>query len=119
MAIIGLMEKFSKNEIVFLGRRIRALRNIKGWTQQELGERAGINYKFLGEIERAQQNPSFNVLVKIAMALEVNLPELFRFEHELFDRKKIETGIEKILKSVPDDNLRQIFLILQVLYPVH
>jgi transcriptional regulator with XRE-family HTH domain len=41
-----------------------------------------INYKFLGEIERGQQNPSFNVLTKIAEALKVDLPELFRFDHE-------------------------------------
>ena len=118
-AILGLMKKSGKDTNVLLGRRIRSLRNIKGWTQQELGNRADINYKFLGEIERGQQNPSFSVLEKIAMALEVALPDLFRFEHEISDRKEIEARIKKILREIPDDALRQILMLLRVLYPTH
>jgi len=113
------METSIENTRILLGRRIRALRNIKGWSQQELGNRSDTNYKFLGEIERGQQNPSFHILVKLAVALEVDLPELFRFEHEISDRKEIETQIQQILKNIPDDSLRQILLLLQVLYPIH
>ena len=117
--MLGLMQKSVEDTNILLGRRIRSLRNIKGWTQQELGNRADINYKFLGEIERGQQNPSFDVLVKIATALEVELPEFFRFEHEISDRKEIEARIKKILKEIPDDTLRQILMLLRVLYPTH
>ena len=73
------MEK-SKDTKALLGSRIRSLRNLKGWTQQQLGEQADVNYKFVGEIERGQQNASFEILVKIAAALGVELPELFRFD---------------------------------------
>ena len=59
-----------------------------------------VNYKFVGEIERGQQNPSFNVLVKIAAALEVELPEFFRFEHEISDRREIEARIRQILETM-------------------
>lgn len=118
LAIIGLMERVSENAKVLLGRRIRSLRNAKGWTQQELGNRADINYKFLGEIERGQKNPSFNVLLKIATALGMELPELFRFEHTILGRKEIKTRIKEILGTIPDDALRQILLLLQVLYPI-
>ncbi|MFH1624777.1 MAG: helix-turn-helix transcriptional regulator [Pseudomonadota bacterium] len=112
------MEKSREETLVLLGRRIRALRNARSWTQQELGNRADINYKFLGEIERGEQNPSFNILVKIGAALEVELPELFRFEQEMLNRKEIEARIGQILKSIPDETLRQILLLLRVLYPV-
>ncbi|SPD73781.1 Uncharacterized HTH-type transcriptional regulator YazB (modular protein) [uncultured Desulfobacterium sp.] len=78
--IYGIMSKPNESPNVLLGRRIRSLRIHKRWTQQKLGEKADINYKFLGEIERGQQNPSFGVLAKIANALNVRLPELFRFE---------------------------------------
>jgi transcriptional regulator with XRE-family HTH domain len=100
-----------------LGRRIRSLRNARGWTQQELGSQADINYKFLGEVERGQQNPSFNILTKIAKALEVELPELFRFEHEILDRRKIEAEIKHFLKTIPEGDLRKILLLFQTLYP--
>jgi len=101
-----------------LGSRIRTLRNIKKWSQQDLGERADINYKFLGEIERGQQNPSFHVLVKIADALEVELPELFRFEQETTDRKELIEKLNEIIKSLNDEDLRQVFLMLKILYPI-
>ncbi len=77
-----------------------------------------MNYKFLGEIERGQQNPSFGILAKIATALGVDLPELFRFEHEVSDRKEIEAWIDRILKPLSDQDLRQILLVLSVLYPI-
>ncbi|MFN3477313.1 MAG: helix-turn-helix transcriptional regulator [Candidatus Methylomirabilales bacterium] len=35
-----------------LGRRIKALRVRRELTQEALGERAGLNYKYLGAIER-------------------------------------------------------------------
>jgi len=116
--ILGFMKNSHNNAAILLGQRIRSLRSVKNWTQQELGNNADINYKFLGEIERGQQNPSFNVLVKIATALEMDLPELFRFEHETLDRKKVEAQIEKILKNMPDEDLRQVLLVLHVLYPI-
>ena len=117
MGIFGGMEK-SKDEKVLLGCRIRSLRNLKGWTQQKLGEEADVNYKFIGEIERGQQNPSFAILVKIAAALEADLPELFRFEQEELSRKEVEREIVNIGKSIPDESLKQILSVLRALYPV-
>jgi len=111
------MKKAYENEKVLLGRRIRTLRQLKGWTQQELGERADINYKFLGEIERGQQNPSFEILFKIAAALGVAPPELFRFEQEISDRKEIESRIKKIIGNIPDEGLNSLLMVLRVLYP--
>jgi transcriptional regulator with XRE-family HTH domain len=118
MGIVGLMEKRLLQLTLLSGQRIRSFRTMRGWTQQELGNRADINYKFLGEIERGMQNPSFNVLTKIASGLDLELPESFRFEHEALDRKEIETQIKTMIKALPDDALRQIFLLLRVFYPV-
>ena len=117
MGIFGGMEK-SKDAKVLLGCRIRSLRNLKGWTQQKLGEEADVNYKFVGEIERGQQNPSFAILVKIAAALEADLPELFRFEQEELSRKEVEKEIVAIGKSISDESLTRILSVLRVLYPV-
>jgi len=116
--ILGFMDESYEKVKTLLGSRIRSLRNMKGWTQQELGNQADVNYKFLGEIERGQQNPSFNILVKIAAALEVDLPELFRFEQEVTDRNEIEKRIKDILQTIPDDSIRQVLLMLQALYPI-
>ena len=107
-----------ENEKEVLGRRIRALRNAKGWTQEELGGESGISYKFIGEIERGQQNPSFETLVKIAAALRVALPDLFRFEQETLDKKAIESRINQIVKTLADEDIRRLHMVLLSLYPI-
>ena len=78
LGILDIMRKQKETQVVLLGRRIRTLRTQKAWTQQELGDQADINYKFLGEIERGQQNPSFGILTKIASALRVRLAGAFQ-----------------------------------------
>lgn len=103
---------------MLLGRRIRTLRNAKGWTQEKLGAASEISYKFIGEIERGLQNPSFETLVKIAAALKVALPELFRFEQETLDKKLIESRISQIIKYLSDEDIRQLHIVLSSLYPI-
>jgi len=61
-----------------LGKRIREIRKIKGFTQEELGEKANLNYKFIGELERGKVNVSLDSLVKISHALEIYISDLFR-----------------------------------------
>ena len=112
------MKNLSEAKQILLGRRIRALRNMKDWTQEELGKRADVNYKFIGEIERGRQNPSLNVLYKIAAAMEVELPELFRFEHEISDRKEMELQLINIIRSLSNEDLSRILLVLRTLYPI-
>lgn len=111
------MEKREK-EKVLLGRRIHFLRTAKGWTQEKLGAESGISYKFLGEIERGQKNPSFEILVKIAVALKVDIPEMFRFEQETVDKNAIKDRIIRIVKTLPDDDLRRLYIVLLTLYPI-
>jgi len=102
---------------ILLGKRIRSLRLSKGWTQQELGEKADISYKFLGEIERGKQNPSFVMLVKIADAFKIELIELCRFTHEISSRNELEKEITRIIENSSDDELRQYVLLLRALFP--
>ena|SRR4030065_1184715 len=63
-----------------LGARIRELRKSAGFTQEELGEKADLNYKFIGELERGQVNVSLDSIVRIAEALGVKTGDLFSAE---------------------------------------
>jgi len=60
-----------------LGRTIRKLRQLQGLTQEGLGERAGLSYKFVGEVERGQGNPTVASIEAIATALNVTVAMLF------------------------------------------
>ena len=54
----------------------RALRSRAGISQEELAARAGIDRTYASQIERGIANPSLEVLVCLAEALEVGLHEL-------------------------------------------
>lgn len=64
----------------FLGRRVRALRKLRGLTQEALGERAAVTGKFVGIIERGDGNPTVELVERLADALDVEPWELLRFE---------------------------------------
>ena len=59
------------------GHRLRALRDAKGLTQEELSRQVGIDYKHLGAVERGIKAPSFALIDKLARALKVEHYKLF------------------------------------------
>ena len=61
-----------------LGKRVRELRSEHGFSQERLAELADIHENHVRRIEGGTANPSYLVLVRIARALGVTLPELLR-----------------------------------------
>jgi transcriptional regulator with XRE-family HTH domain len=55
-----------------IGKRILLLRVQKGWSQDELADRAGLTPRTIGKIEAGLQNPGFPTYHAIAKALEVD-----------------------------------------------
>lgn len=60
-----------------LGVRLRHWRRTQRLTQEQLAERAGLSYKFIGEVERGNGNPTVDTLSKLSRALDVDVVELF------------------------------------------
>lgn len=59
------------------GKKIRALRLVKGWTQEELAARTGLHPTYIGGVERGERNLGLDNLLKIARALEEHPAALF------------------------------------------
>jgi transcriptional regulator with XRE-family HTH domain len=59
-----------------LGGRIRELRKLKGWSQEEFSDHAHIHRTFAGSLERGEKNVSFHGLVLIARCFGMTLSEL-------------------------------------------
>ena len=64
------------------GQRIKTLRRFRSLTQEQLAERSGLSYKFIGEIERGTGNPTIETIGKIARALEVPVARLLTEKKE-------------------------------------
>lgn len=59
------------------GKTVRRLRLEKGWTQEDLAERAKLHPTYIGGIERGERNVSLDNIVRIARALGESPSALF------------------------------------------
>ena len=62
-----------------LAERIKSLRRAKGWSQEQLAERASMQRSYLADLERGYRSPSVRTLVKVANAPSVSVPRLFEY----------------------------------------
>lgn len=93
-----------------VGKRIREIRKKKDLSQGRLAEMAGLNDKYLGEVERGSNNISIKNLGQIAGALGVETFELLDGSHEYeIDRKELVQKLHKIIESASDEDLCAIY----------
>lgn len=59
-----------------LGKRVKKLRNDRGWSLEELANTSGVSRSMLSEIEREKANPTLTVTFRIARAFGLTLQEL-------------------------------------------
>lgn len=98
-----------------LGRRIRSLRQARRLTQQRLGERAHLNYKYIGGVERGEENPSLAVLERIATGLDVDLLELFHFAHEESSPSILRRSLNRLLAKADTIQLQLVYKVVNAL----
>jgi len=97
------------------GLRLRSLREGRGLTQQQLGELADTSYKYLGAIERGEENPSLKVICKLADALKVEPRDLFEFEHEETSATELKKQLNALLRGADVTTLQQGVKLLRAL----
>jgi transcriptional regulator with XRE-family HTH domain len=59
-----------------LSRNLRRLRTDKGWSQEELADRAGLHRTYVSGVERGVRNPTITIVAALAKALGVPPAEL-------------------------------------------
>lgn len=99
------------------GRRIRQLRKARDWTQEILATRAGMEYKYLGAIERGEKNLTIDNIEKIAAGLGVEAHQLFLFSTEglKLEDKMVDDKIEDIFKLCDKETKQILLVIIQAL----
>jgi transcriptional regulator with XRE-family HTH domain len=60
-----------------VGSNIRRLRKAKGLSQEALAHEVGCAMRYLGGVERGEENPSLQILVQVAASLGVHPRDLF------------------------------------------
>lgn len=109
-----------KSILKFVGQRIRDLRKNKGLSQEELGEKAGFHFSYIGGIERAEKNISLLNLEKIANSLNVTVYDLFHYGKykrlSSNERDQVINRIVEQLMTMNHSSLHKVEIILNELF---
>ena len=95
-----------------LGNRIKALRIQMCLSQDKLGELAGLNGKYLGEVERGNSNISIVNLSKLAEVLDVPLATFMSTSHER-TRPELVAELHKLIDGASDAQIKVIYRIIE------
>ncbi len=94
-----------------LGKRIKEIRKSKGFTQDALAEKIGIDSKHLSRVECGKNNPSLDLLYKIASVLDIDTEEFFKNSH-LKEKEILIEEMNHALACCPIDKVRLFYKIL-------
>jgi XRE family aerobic/anaerobic benzoate catabolism transcriptional regulator len=91
--------------LIFLGKRVRQVRNLRGMTRKIVSHEADVSERHLAQLEAGEGNISIVLLRRIAMALNVSLIELFTPEMEEPRERQL---IRRYLEHLPPHRLEEV-----------
>ena len=97
---------------ILLGKRIKELRKAKNWTQEYFAEKLDIDQRSLSAIECGLNFPTKN-FVKIAQVLNIELKELFDFEHIEKTEDNMRSEAKRYIENLDSHDLKIIFMLLK------
>ena len=68
-------------ETLHWGRRVKAFRKLKGYTQIQFAKKVGVSVSLVGEVERGIRMPSQELLNRATQVLGISLEELQPLEN--------------------------------------
>ncbi len=101
------------DQLKLFGRRVRAIRKAGKITQEDAAEKAHLNPKYLGEIERGEKRPSFEAILALAKALNVPAAAFFQFDREESNEKVLRKKIEALIQKSSPVQLQHAYRILK------
>jgi XRE family aerobic/anaerobic benzoate catabolism transcriptional regulator len=91
--------------LLFLGKRVRQLRSLRGMTRKTVARESDVSERHLAQLEAGEGNVSIVLLRRIAAALHVSLVELFAPEVEEPAEKQM---IQRFLERLPNHRLEDV-----------
>ena len=93
-----------------IGQRIRAKRKAKNLTQEKLAELTGYSTNHISKLESSRTKLSFDLLVAIAIALQIEMKELFNFD-EYKDKNFL---VNELLSYINRASCQQVELLYKI-----
>jgi transcriptional regulator with XRE-family HTH domain len=96
-----------------VGKRIKIVRQRSGLTQDQLAEQVGLSPKYISGIERGVENPTMDILLRLAKMLGVEPYDLFLFGESEESEKALRKGIEKMVREADREKLQLYFDVMR------
>jgi transcriptional regulator with XRE-family HTH domain len=96
-----------------VGKRIKIVRQRSGLTQDQLAEQVGLSPKYISGIERGVENPTMDILIRLAKMLGVEPYDLFLFGESEETEKALRKGIEKMVRETDREKLQLYFDVMR------
>lgn len=84
-----------------LGMRVREVRKLRGLSQEKLAEKVGVDPKQISRIEGGKSAPSLDTLEAIAKHLQVEMKDLFDFQH-LVPEERLDDQVLRLLRLMDE-----------------
>lgn len=98
----------------FIGERIRAIRQAKGFTQQKLADLSGLDYRYIGALERGERNFSVDTLEKVLTALTISFRELTLIDNKEGTNQTQQVAIDQFIALTEGLTDEQMMILLRV-----
>ena len=101
-----------KVKLKLFGNRIKEIRKKEKLTQEKLAEMVGLDVQTISRIETGYYFTSFENLEKIATALNVDIKDLFDFQH-LENREILRSKLQQKIDTLNTINLQKVLKFIQ------
>ena len=77
MTVENSKQEIRQVEQISIGKHVKAIRTTNNLTLEEASKRTGLARSTISKIENEQISPTFSVMQKLALGLDIELPQLF------------------------------------------
>ena len=97
-------------ELLLFGERLRNRRNVLGFTQEFVSDKAGITLRFYQMLERGEKSVSLDTLIRLSRALTISTDYLLFGDLSY----NLESPLVEILNGLPQPQREDALKILQL-----
>lgn len=102
------------NSLKLFGKRLKELRKINKLTQEQLSEIIGLDPKQICRIENGACFTTFETLQKISKVFNVEISDLFLYEHKK-SKDALINEMNEIFQSASNDQIELIYKIVKAI----
>ena len=103
-------------ESELFGQLVRITRRARKLRIGQVAEKANTGVKHLGRIERGEKQPSFELIIALAHAMDVSPAVFFQFDDLQADQKALKEQLYRLLDKRDPKQLQKANLILRAIF---